>query len=172
MYKIGMVVSYGLEGVCTITQIKQQKFGKSDDPKDFYVLSPINDPISKIYVPLDNEILVSKMRLLCSADEINALAEALCDKTMEWIKESRQRSHTFRAIISECKIEKLILLIKTISMQEQILFTQGKHLTQGDELVLKKAQNILVGEFSITTNISNEEILMDVIFCKTKCESK
>ena len=172
MYKLGMVVSYGLEGVCTITEVKQQKFGKSDVVKDFYVLSPINDPISKIYVPLDNEMLISKMRPLYSADEINALVEALCDKTTEWIKESRQRSHTFRTIISECKIEQLILLIKTISAQKQMVFTQGKHLTAGDELYLKKAQTILIEEFSFTTDISNEESLMDVILCKTKCKTK
>ena len=64
MYKIGTYVSYRSEGVCVINEIKQQKFGALDTASEYYVLSPIVDNNSKLYVPVNNEALVSKMRPL------------------------------------------------------------------------------------------------------------
>ena len=62
MYKIGTVVVYGSEGVCEITEITSMKFANSENESLYYVLSPVSSRGSKVFVPCDNEALVSKMQ--------------------------------------------------------------------------------------------------------------
>lgn len=172
MYSEGTYVSYRSEGVCIISEIKRQQFGALNKLMDFYILSPLSDPNSKLYVPVDNEELVSKMRPLCTADEINAMALELCDERMEWISDSRQRNSVLRGIIASGDRKTLISLINTFIYQEPVLAAVGKKFTQGDEAILKRAKAMLVEEFSFTTDITTEKALMDVLECKTKCSAK
>ena len=172
MYKIGTYISYRSEGVCVINEIKQQKFGALDTASEYYVLSPIVDLNSTLYVPVNNEVLVSKMRPLCSADELNAMAIELREEKMEWIKEPRPRNNAFREILSLGDRVALIKLVHTLVAQAEVFESIGKTLTQGDEMTLKRAKDMLVAEFSFTTDVNNEQKLMDVLSCKVKCLPK
>lgn len=166
MYNVGTYVSYRSEGICVVAEIKRQRFGALNEFKDFYVLSPVSDPNSKLFVPTDNERLVAKMRPLCSADDVNALAERLKDERIEWIDISRPRTNAFRDIISEGNREVLIKLIHTIIDHEKI------HVTQGDLTTLSRAKKMLIDEFSFTTDIKTDADLMAVLTCEKKCNSK
>ena len=172
MYKLGTYVSYRSEGVCVITEIRRQKFGTLNELKDFYILSPIKDSNSKLFVPTDNEALVAKMRLLCSAADVNALAKELFEERLEWIEQSRPRSNSFREILSDGKRNSLILLIHTVLEREKELSKIGKHVTQGDMNAVLRAQKMLVDEFSVTTDITNEQKLMSVLNCESVCADK
>ena len=169
MYKEGSYVSYRAEGVCVIVEIERRNFGMLNEFKDFYVLSPIRDLNSRLYVPVDNPELISKMQALCSADDVNLLAEELKDEILEWIPAPRPRSNRFREILSEGRREMLIRLIHTLMSQEKKLMGEGKHITQGDDAILKRAKRMLVDEFSFTTDITTEQMLVDVLDCKVKC---
>ena len=166
MYNVGTYVSYRSEGICVVVEIKRQRFGALNEFKDFYVLSPVSDPNSKLFVPTDNERLVAKMRPLCSADDVNALAERFKDERIEWIDISRPRTNAFRDMISEGNREVLIKLIHTIIDHEKI------HVTQGDLTTLNRAKKMLIDEFSFTTDIKTEADLMAVLTCEKKCNSK
>jgi CarD family transcriptional regulator len=166
MYNVGTYVSYRSEGICVVVEIKRQRFGALNEFKDFYVLSPIIDPNSKIFIPTDNERLVAKMRPLCSADEVNALAERLKDERVEWIETSRPRTNAFREIISEGNREVLIKLIHTVIEHQKM------HVTQGDLTTLIRAKKMLIDEFSFTTDIKTEADLMAVLNGEKKCQSK
>lgn len=172
MYKVGTYVSYRSEGICVVSEIRSQKFGMLNEYKDFYILSPVKDPNSKLFVPTDNEALISKMRELCSADDVNALAEELLGKTLEWDSQSRRRSNFFKEILAGGDRELLISLIHTVIAMENELSMIGKHVTQGDWTALERAQKMLVNEFSFTTDINDEQTLMAVIDCKIKCNNK
>lgn len=172
MYKVGMFVSYRSEGVCVLSEIRRQKFGTLNELKDFYILSPIKDPNSKLFVPADNECLLAKMRPLCSAEDVNLLVKSLHGKSFDWIESSRPRSNFFREILSEGKRDSLILLIHTLNKREEELAKDGKHVTQGDMTALARAKKMLVDEFSVTTNIKTEQMLMSVINCEVECCEK
>ena len=169
MYKLGTRVSYRSEGVCVVTEIRRQKFGVLNELKDFYILSPIKEPNSKLFVPADNETLISKMRPLCTADDVNQLAKKLYSERLEWIEQPRPRSNYFRDILSDGDRETLILLIHTITEKEEQLISIGKHITQGDMAALSRAKKMLVAEFSVTTNIATEQALLSVINCECEC---
>ena len=172
MYKLGTYVCYRSEGVCVITEIKRQNFGTLNELKDFYILSPIKDPCSKLFVPTDNAALVEKMRPLYSADKINLLVKDLLDKKFEWIEQARPRSNFFREILSDGKRDSLIMLIHTVYNREAELSAIDKHVTQGDMAAVAKAKKMLIDEFSVTTNIKTEQMLMSVINCEAECCEK
>ena len=172
MYNIGAYVSYRAEGICVLTEIKRQKFGVLDEYKDFYVLSPLKDPNSKLFVPTDSQQLVGKMRPLCSAEDVNALADTLLKKRLDWEEQSRRRSNSFKNILADGDRESLIMLIHTISEREDMLSEMGKHVTQSDMTALEKAKKMLINEFSFTTDITDEKTLMTVINCLGKCKDK
>lgn len=172
MYKIGTRVSYRSEGVCVITEIRRQKFGVLNELKDFYILSPIKEPNSKLFVPADNEDLVSKMRPLCSAEEVNQLAKKLYSERLEWIALPRARSNYFRDILSDGDRNMLILLIHTIYEMEEQLAPSGRHVTQGDLNAFNRAKKVLLAELSVTTDISTEQELLSVINCEIECHNK
>ena len=172
MYKLGMYVSYRSEGVCLISEIRRQKFGMLNELKDFYILSPIREPASKIFVPTDNEAILAKMSPLCSAEEINALAKKLVDKRLTWIEQPRPRSNSFREILSDGRRDLLIMLIHTVNEREAELSKIGKHITQSDLAAVARAKKMLVSEFSFTSDITTEEMLMAVINCECDCNDK
>ena len=134
-------------------------------------MSPIKDPNSKLFVPADNEVLVSKMRPLCTAEEINQLVKKLHSERLEWIDQPRPRSNYFRELLSDGNREMLILLIHTICAREEFLLTIGKHVTQGDLAVLSRAKKMLIDEFSVTTDITTEQKLISVINCESECSN-
>ena len=68
MYSIGEIVLYGSNGVCEITEITTKKIGK--DSIEYYVLKPVCSDSSTLFVPTQNEMLVSRMRAVLSSDEI------------------------------------------------------------------------------------------------------
>ena len=172
MYNIGAYVSYRAEGICVVSEIRSQKFGMLNEHKDFYILSPLRDSNSKLFVPTDSEELVSKMRPLCSADDVNALAESILQKRFDWELQARRRSNFFKNILADGDRAALIQLIHTICEREKELSQIGKHVTQSDMTALERAKRMLVNEFSFTTDIIDEQKLMAVITCQDKCMDK
>ena len=61
MFKVGTYVSYRSEGVCVISDIRMEAFNALGKSEEFYILAPIKDMNSVLYVPVNNEVLTSKM---------------------------------------------------------------------------------------------------------------
>ena len=68
MYQIGDKVCYGTEGVCSIVRIQEMKVGGAKGK--YYVLRPIYRESATVYVPLDNERLIARMRPVLSQQEL------------------------------------------------------------------------------------------------------
>ena len=172
MFKIGEQVSYRAEGICTIIDIRVESFGIMGGSEEYYILAPVKEPNSVLYVPVNNEVLVSKMLPLLSAEDICNLVEELCDARIEWKIESRARNHMLRDIVNTGDRSSLIMLVNTISEKREELSVQGKKLTVGDESILKRAKKMLLDEFSHTSDISDEEALMQLLAGNLRCNSK
>ena len=160
MFDIGSYVSYRAEGVCVISDIREERFGALGGLAKYYILSPIGDEKSTVFVPMDNEGLVSMMRPLLSATEILEMVEELREERMEWIEESRLRNIRFREIVSDGDRRQLIVLLNTVAEHSEMLRTIGKKVGSTDENAQHRAQTMLFEEFSMTTDLrSAEEIL-------------
>ena len=68
-------IVYDNAGVCFIEDITAKKFDYWDNERICYVLRPIGNPGSFVYVPVDNEKLTKKMRRIMSKEEIDTILD-------------------------------------------------------------------------------------------------
>ena len=94
-FDIGEYVSYGINGMCNIEDIRPMQLSQSVEKMMYYILRPESNPKSTIFVPVNNQKLVSKMRELMTKDEINAMLVRMKDRTLECEKDVRFRTESF-----------------------------------------------------------------------------
>ena len=172
MFAIGAYVSYRSEGVCIISDIRTEVFNALGKSEEYYILAPLKDINSVLYVPVNNEALTSKMQPLLSADEICALADELRGELLVWIDDSRARNSALREILSGGDRRELIVLVNTILDRIARSAEIGRKITAGDENTLKRAKRMLLDEFATTTDLDTDEELMGVLAGTHKCNPR
>ena len=163
MFKIGDFVSYRSEGVCRISDIRRENFSKGEDGPTYYILSPVNDPKSTLFVPTDSERLTGKMRPLLSRAEIVALCRELREERLEWIEESRARNNAFREILAEGDRCRLIVLLNTVEERIAAQIAEGKRLLGTDLNAREQSRRLLYEEFSATVELGSEADLFALL---------
>lgn len=156
MYSIGDLFVYGSSGACRITDIKVENFGKNETT--YYILSPVFDQKETIYVPVDNEALVSKMKKILTPDEAIELIKSIPQSKSVWIENVNQRREAYRKIIKQANREELLSLIKTLHERRAELKQSGKNLSVYDERFFRHAQSIIHSEIALVLQIPREEI--------------
>lgn len=157
MFSIGDTVKYATTGVCKITDITQKKFGTL--VMQYYVLEPIRQKNATVYVPVQNQALVDKMKKLLSAEEVEALIADMKNYTVEWIEPDNVRQEQYRAILSGGDRRALIGMIRTLYMHQQELREKHRHLRSVDEQILKTAENMINDEFAAVLQIAPDEVV-------------
>ena len=156
MFKIGEVVSYSATGVCEIVDIREEKL--TDTMMQYYILKPIYQNASTVYVPVDNETLVSRMKYLLSKSQTQELIESFKFTDIVWIENDSERIGFWREILRSGDRKKIASLICTIHIRADYLATLGKQLRLIDAQILKDAKNVLHGEIATVLEIPIEEV--------------
>lgn len=157
MFKINQTILYGSHGICKIGDITEQIF--RNESKKYYILHPVNNPTSTIYVPVDNKSLTDKMRTLLSESEIYELIKSMPDADSEWIENKNERAEHFRSVLQTADRREIIKLIKTIYIHREQLHSIGKKLNSSDEQFFKEAEKVIYDEFALVLNIKREQVL-------------
>lgn len=157
-FDIGEYVSYGINGMCNIEDIRPMQLSQSVEKMMYYILRPESNPKSTIFVPVNNQKLVSKMRELMTKDEINAMLVRMKDRTLEWEKDVRFRTESFHEILSNGVNQDLILMIRCLYRKRQELVQLGKKLPARDSNTLKTAERLVEEEFAHVLHIKCEEV--------------
>ena len=157
-FDIGEYVSYGINGMCNIEDIRPMQLSQSVGKMMYYILRPESNPKSTIFVPVNNQKLVSKMRELMTKDEINAMLVRMKDRTLEWEKDVRFRTESFHEILSNGVNQDLILMIRCLHRKRQELVQLGKKLPARDSNTLKTAERLVEEEFAHVLHIKCEEV--------------
>lgn len=152
---------YGSDGVCKITEITQKIFG--GEAIGYYILTPVFNNRSTIFVPLKNKKLTDKMQAVMSAENIGNIIKQTEDNP-EWIDNDLKRSETFKHIISAGNTKELVYLIKAVCIHKEEIFKKGKKLHKADETTFKDAIRILHEELSLSLSVSKDDI--EDIVCK------
>ncbi len=170
MYKIDDAVIYGTDGICKIVDIAQRCFNGTE--QEYYILKPLTKNGSTIMIPTKNEMLVSRMRKLLTADEVNALIESIpSEQGLDWVDDDKQRKETYRRVLLHGDRSELIRLIKVIYEHGESQKKIGKKLHACDERFLSDAEKLLYDEFSLVLGIQREQIL-DYITERANLEPK
>ena len=157
-FDIGENVSYGINGMCNIEDIRPMQLSQSVEKMMYYILRPESNPKSTIFVPVNNQKLVSKMRELMTKDEINAMLVRMKDRTLEWEKDVRFRTESFHEILNNGVNQDLILMIRCLHRKRQELVQLGKKLPARDSNTLKTAERLVEEEFAHVLHIKCEEV--------------
>lgn len=157
MLNIGKTVSYGAQGICTISEITEKKF-KADIIK-YYVLEPVFDKNSKIFVPIDNEKLTSRMKEILSKDEIIEIINSLANEETTWINDDNERKEAYKQIILSGDRNEIVKLIKALYLHRENQKLIGKKLHISDERLLKEAEKVVYDEFAYVLNIDRDDVL-------------
>ncbi|MBE6590786.1 MAG: CarD family transcriptional regulator [Ruminococcaceae bacterium] len=157
MYKVNDTIVYGTQGVCRIVEITERDF--MDKKKEYYVLKPISDKNTTLFVPTDNEAVLSKIRRILSEEEIGAVIASARDGESVWIEDNIQRKERFRAILDSGDHRSLLLMIRSIRLNKQKREAEGKKLHMADERLFKEAEQLLYDEFQYVLKIGKDELI-------------
>lgn len=156
MFQIGDMVFYSGSGVCRIDSIASREFG--DEMKDYYLLIPVHAPESAVYLPVDNEKLLSRMRSPLSSEEVKGIIRSIPERKVEWISDEGKRKAEFTRILRDGNQCEILDLIRLIHLQQKKLRDAGRKLHQCDERAFREAQKMLCDEFSLALHIEPGEV--------------
>ena len=151
MLAVGQTVVYGTQGVCTVREISMLKLGKTKG--EYYVLSPVDDPGSTVYVPTANEKLMGKLRPVLTEKEADALIEPL-----EWIVSDAERKSACDDIVKSGDRKQLMQLVGMLYRRREALKDQKKHFHNIDAQYLKTAERMLHGELAYALGIAADDV--------------
>lgn len=155
---IGEYVVYGTNGVCMVEDIKMMRFALDTEKNPYCILKPAGNESSTIYVPLNNEKLMSKVRPVMTKEEIDSLLLGMRDKEIVWDGDRRNRTERFHDILLNGVTQKLLLMIRCIYMKKQELMSVGKSLSTTDDNTLKSAEKLVEEEFSHALDIPRDDV--------------
>lgn len=155
--KVGTHVLYGKMGVCFVKEITRMSYG-SGSGEEYYVLAPISDARSSIYVPCANEELAAKMCPLLTRDEIDALLAGEDVSVMSWVDDRNERGALYRSITSGNDRRALIRLIRCLCRKKEERLAAGKHLSSMDEVALQECVRLVEEEFSMVLSIPRADV--------------
>lgn len=157
MFQTGDTILYGTHGVCTIQSIEEMNF--SGQKQEYYILNPVYNKASTIYVPIHNEKLTAKMNRILSAEEIYELIHSMPDEKTIWIENESARKERFQQIVSGNNRQELVQLIKTLYLHQEKQKEKGKKLHIADERFLKEAEKLLYNEFALVLKMEPNQVL-------------
>lgn len=153
----GDTVVYGIHGVCSVVGIEKKEFmGKKSD---YYVLAPTYDNRSTVFVPMENEQLVCKMKRIMQASEIYELIKQMPIEENIWIESDAERKRRYSEILKSGDRHALVRLIKTLYLHREKQSESKKKLHVSDEAFLRDAEKLLYEEFAHVLNITKEQVL-------------
>ena len=156
MYSVNERIHYGGSGVCVIQEIATMRFGRSRE--QYYVLKPVYQNSSVIYVPVQNEQLTAKMRPVMSKEEVDRLIDSMDEIPTAWEEDPQLRKANFDALLRSNECRSLIILIKTLHAQKERRQADGKSLHVSDETFLREAQRLLYDEFAGALEIQPAQV--------------
>ena len=155
-YSIGEKIIYSQSGVCSVEDITENEFyGKRTE---YYVLRPLYDAGSLVYVPTDNEKLTSRIRLAMTEDEANGIINYMSSAENIWIENDNKRKEEYSAILLENKPRRLTEMISTLRSRREEQRLKKKRLHIADEHFLERAQRILGDEISFVLGLDRGEV--------------
>ena len=157
MFNVGEKVMYSVNGVCEITEITEKVFGKTK--MQYYVLKPLYNSNSTLFVPIENKNLTSKMKKLWTKDELDAILSEISKKEIKWNSNDVTRRDEFRNIISYGNVSEILEMIKAIWIQRREQIKKGRKFHISDEMCLKDAEKMIKEEIATVIGVEQEEVI-------------
>ena len=120
-----------------------------------YVLRPVFEKSSKVYIPTNSSTVAEHIRPILSQREIDETILEAMDGKIEWTNDYKKRAEQFRQILSRRNEKELLQMISCLYLHAK---ESGKSLTSSNAHMLKMAQSMIEQEFAFSLNIEPEEV--------------
>ena len=127
-----------------------------DTDKEYYMLVPISEKSSKIYIPTDNA--EGRIRKVISKEETLKFIKSIPEIDAKDIPNEKMREQEYKTSILSCNNEKIVSIIKSIYARKQERMEQGKKITTTDDKYFKRAEDVLFSELSFVLNIPKDKM--------------
>lgn len=157
MYKIDELIMYGSTGVCRVSEIGKPSFVDEKDENLYYFLEPLYQS-GIIYAPVENAKVF--MRPVITEEEANDLIDGIPEIHTEIYKNCsmQQLTKQYQSILDTHMCSELLKLTKSIREKGLEAMKNKKSLGQIDKKFMKKAEELLFGEFAAVLHIEKDEV--------------
>lgn len=156
MFEIGEHVVCGNKGVCVIEDITTLNISGVDKERKYYILKPIYQSGSTVYVPVDSS--KESMRRVLSLEEARKLIEVIPELPLIDISNDKLTEQTYKECMRENRCEEWVRIIKTIYLRKQKRMQAGRKITAVDAKYFHLAEENLYGELAVALGLSREDV--------------
>lgn len=161
MFAVGTFVMYGSNGVYTVKEIRNSPIDKTDT-RLFYSLEPIQTNYgSRAFVPVDSEQVY--LRKVMSREEAEDLMDHLSEAQPLEVPNERERRNTYRAAMGEHSPMSCARIIRTVAVRRKLFAGTSKRLPDTDAEYEREAKRNLIGELSVSLELTPEQVEEDVL---------
>ena len=156
MFEVGEYIVYGMNGICRVEDVCTSPYDKTD-PRTYYLLVPVNNPMSStIYTPVDNERV--PMRRLMTPEEIEGLIAAMPGISLLTVPVEKQRREIYRTTIGSLAPEGYVQVIKTVHRRREELAAARKHFPVTDLEYGRLAKHLLYSECAHVLGLAEDSM--------------
>lgn len=155
MFKVGEVVLYSTSGVCRVSEITEKSFGSFS--AKYYVLTPLMQKASTVFVPTQNDKLTKKMHPILSKNDYESVFSSVKENGFARTQTENERQQKFLEIIESGSREDLICMILDLREIEKEQTENSKRLHISDERLLNSLEGILFDELCFVFEIQRED---------------
>ena len=146
MFSIGDTVFYGANGVCSIEDIAEQKFG--GEAQSYYTLRSHHNSNVTLYYPVN--AVNSKLKKIMTKDKANAVLQCFENEADPWNDKMTARNHSYQVVIKSGEHLEVAQMMNTLLRKKQELEAIDKKLPAQDTQVLQNVSAILYEELATT----------------------
>lgn len=156
MYKTGDLIIYGSHGVCRVDAVSTPDIYGINQGKLYYTLYSLYHN-EKIFTPIDTKIF---MRPVISRAQVHQLISHIpsIEENMNDGLSFKLLEGYYKETIQNYDCSDLLKLVKNIYAKEKTAEEQGKKLGQIDTRYLRRAEDLLFGEFAVALDMPKEDV--------------
>ncbi|SHJ34963.1 CarD family transcriptional regulator [Parasporobacterium paucivorans] len=160
MYQKNDYIVYGSRGVCQIVGIGIPEVSWVDKDREYYMLKPVYSSCNIVYIPVDNEKIM--MRKILSRREARELIDNMDSIEPLYAVTDKILEEKYKVSLAALDTKELVKIIKTVYVKKQDKLKVGKKLGQTDERYLKKAEELLFGEMSLSLEVDKDDVAKEI----------
>jgi CarD family transcriptional regulator len=157
MYQVGDMVVYGSEGVCRVISVGTPETGGANKGKQYYTLEPLYCA-GRIFAPVDTPVHIRPVMTREEAENLIRIMPDIEPPPPPQLKNPRMLSDHYKQMMRTCDRLDIIRLIKQIHEKQTAILARGGKASQVDERFMKRAEDLLYGELSVSLEIPMENV--------------
>lgn len=156
MFEVGEYVVCGNKGVCVVEKITTLDIAGVDKEREYYILKPIYQMGSTVYVPVDSP--KEAMRPVIKREEAQKLIDAIRDVPLLAITNEKLSEQIYRECLKSGNCEEWVRILKTIWRRKQERLQAGRKVTAVDAKYFHMAEESLYGELAVALGLNRDEV--------------